>query len=73
MADSTPRDAFIEASVWHGSLDKAEAILASHPGIASSDIHIAAILGDDDGVRRFLALDPASAPRPRAVHWDGTR
>lgn len=53
-----PRAAFIEAAVWHGPLERAEAILAAHPELASSDIHIAAILGDDAAVRRFLALDP---------------
>ena len=53
-----PRAAFIEAAVWHGTLERAEAILAAHPELASSDIHIAAILGDDAAVRRFLALDP---------------
>ncbi len=66
-----PRSAFIEASVWHGSLDHAETILAAHPEVASSDIHTAAILGDDAAVRRFLALDPANATAqggPRG--WD---
>jgi ankyrin repeat protein len=69
-----PRDplpAFIEASVWHGSLDQAEAILAAHPEIASSDIHTAAILGDDAAVRRFLAVDAGNATAkggPRG--WD---
>jgi len=53
-----PRAAFIEAAIWHGTLERAEAILAAHPEIASSDIHIAAILGNDAAVRRFLALDP---------------
>jgi len=53
-----PRAAFIEAAVWHGTLERAEAILAAHPELASSDIHVAAILGDDAAVRRFLALDP---------------
>ena len=61
MADPAPRDAFIEASVWHGSLDRAEAILTAHPEIASSDIHTAAMLGDDVAVSRFLALDPGNA------------
>ena len=61
MADPSPRDAFIEASVWHGSLDRAAALLTSHPELASSDIHTAAILGDDVGVRRFLTLDPTQA------------
>jgi ankyrin repeat protein len=56
-----PRDAFLEACVWHGSLAAAEAILAAHPEIGSSDIHTAAILGDDTAVRRFLALDPGCA------------
>ena len=56
-----PRAAFIEASLWHGSLDRSEAILAAHPEIAGSDIHTAAILGDDAAVRRFLELDPSSA------------
>jgi len=51
---SDPRAAFIEAAVWHGTLERAEAILAAHPEIASSDIHSAAILGDDAAVRRFL-------------------
>ena len=71
MADPAPRDAFIEASVWHGSLDQAEAILASNPDIAGSDIHVAAILGDDQGVRRFLALDAASATaKSGPLGWD---
>src|SRR5213596_3444292 len=56
-----PRAAFIEAAVWHGTLERAEAILAAHPEIASSDIHSAAILGDDAAVRRFLELDPGNA------------
>lgn len=66
-----PRAAFIEAAVWHGSLEQAAAILAAHPEIASSDIHTAAILGDADAVRRFLARDPGSATAkggPRG--WD---
>jgi ankyrin repeat protein len=66
-----PRAAFIEACVWHGSLERAEAILAAHPQIASCDIYTAAILGDDAAVRRFLELDPGNATAkggPRG--WD---
>ncbi|MBZ5621659.1 MAG: ankyrin repeat domain-containing protein [Acidobacteriia bacterium] len=66
-----PRAAFIDASLWHGSLDRSQAILAVHPEIAGSDIHTAAILGDDAAVRRFLELDPANATAkggPRG--WD---
>jgi hypothetical protein len=65
------RSAFIDACVWHGPLEPAEAILAAHPEIASSDIHTAALLGDDAAVRRFIALDPGSATAkggPRG--WD---
>jgi ankyrin repeat protein len=54
------RTQFIEAALWHGSLERAEALLQAHPELASSDIHTAAILGDDASVRRFIALDPAS-------------
>ncbi len=70
-ATEDPRSAFIDACVWHGSLARAEAILAAHPEIAGSDIHIAALLGDDAAVSRFLALDPSSATAkggPRG--WD---
>src|SRR5258706_7076548 len=55
------RTAFIKEAIWHGNLERAEAILAAHPEVASCDIHTAAILGDDAAVRRFLAQDPANA------------
>lgn len=63
MADSLSteqRVEFIKVSTWHGTLERAEALLAAHPGLATGDIHIAAILGDEDGVRQRLADDPAS-------------
>ena len=66
-----PHSRFIAAALWHGSLDEAQSILAAHPEIASSDIHTAAILGDDDAVRRFLAEDPARATAKGGPHgWD---
>ena len=66
-----PLSQFIETSVWHGSLDQAQAILAAHPEIARRSIHAAAILGDDVTVRRFLALDPANATAEGGPHgWD---
>jgi ankyrin repeat protein len=66
-----PRAAFIEACVWHGSLEQAGAILAAHPEIASSDIHTAAILGDDAAVRRFLEIDPGNATaKGGPLNWD---
>ncbi|MGH7585519.1 MAG: ankyrin repeat domain-containing protein [Gemmatimonadales bacterium] len=54
------RAAFLEAGTWHGALDVAEAMLAEDPGLATRDIHTAAVTGDDAAVHRFLAHDPAS-------------
>jgi hypothetical protein len=57
--------------VWHGSLDRVEAILAEHPEIAAADIYTAALVGDDATLRRFLAEDPASATAAGGAHgWD---
>jgi ankyrin repeat protein len=61
MSLDNPVAAFIEAAIWHGTLEAAEAILAAHPKIARSSIHAAAILGDDATVRRFISLDPRNA------------
>jgi hypothetical protein len=70
MSDD-PRAAFIEATAWHGTLERAEAILVAHPDVASSDIHTAAILGDDAGVHRFLERDPANATtKSGPFDWD---
>jgi len=66
-AASVPRDS------WHasGTLELAEAILAAYPQVAKSDIHTAAILGDDAGVRRFLARDPRNATAKGGPYrWD---
>jgi len=54
------RTAFIEAALWHGALERAEALLAAHPALRSADLHTAAVLGDDAAVREFLRRDPAS-------------
>jgi ankyrin repeat protein len=69
-ARSNPVAAFIEAAIWHGTLEAAEAILAAHPEIAQSSIHVAAILGDDAAVRRFIAADPRNATKKEAP-YDG--
>jgi len=58
--DTDVRTTFIRAATWHGSLERAQALLSAHPEVASSDIHTAAILGDAPAVRRLLARDPAS-------------
>jgi len=47
--------------MWHGDLQRAEELLAEHPELRSSDIHTAAVLGDHEAERRFLAADPAAA------------
>lgn len=66
-----PRSAFIEAAVLHGPLDAAIAILSTHPDIAAGDVHVAAILGDDASVRRFLATDPQCVnARSAPLGWD---
>jgi len=54
------RTTFLRAALWHGTLEHANELLASHPELAGSDLHIAAVLGDDDAVRRFVMQDPAS-------------
>jgi ankyrin repeat protein len=56
-----PVAAFIEAATWLGPIDRAEKILASYPEIAQSSIHVAAILGNDATVRRFIAQDAGNA------------
>ncbi|MRG47329.1 ankryin [Chitinophaga sp. SYP-B3965] len=55
------RTAFIKAATWHGSLDEADQLLATHPELATSDIHTAAITGNVEAVNRFLKEDPANA------------
>ena len=72
-----PREAFIRAACvlreWHasGTLDDAEAILATYPSVASSDIYTAAILGDDAAVSRNLSRDPGNAmAKAGPYEWD---
>jgi len=62
--------AFIEAAIWHGTLEAAEAILAAYPEIAHSSIHVAAILGDDAAVRHLSAADPRNVTKKEAP-YDG--
>jgi ankyrin repeat protein len=64
------RVAFIEAALWHGTLERAEQLLAARPDLASRDLHTAAIVGDDALVRRLLAADP-SLVSSRSPPWGG--
>jgi ankyrin repeat protein len=77
-AVSDPVAAFIEAacvpreaSHTSGTLERAAAILAAHPEVAGNSIHTAAILGDAEAVRRFLALDERNATAKGGPYgWD---
>jgi ankyrin repeat protein len=54
-----------------GTLDRAAAILAMRPQVARASIHTAAALGDEEGVRAFLAADPAGATATGGPYgWD---
>ena len=74
-----PGNAFTEAACVpidgapHGSggLEKAEAILASHPQIARQDVYLAAILGDAAAVQRFVEENPRAATETGGLYdWD---
>lgn len=60
MTEET-RITFIKAATWHGGLDEAEELLASHPELAFTDIYTAAITGNAKAVHQFLLEDPANA------------
>jgi len=62
---------FLQAAIWHGSLDRASEMLAANPELATASIHTAAVVGDDAAVREFLSRDPASAGA-LAPPFDGT-
>jgi ankyrin repeat protein len=68
---SDPAAEFIKASVWHGRLNDADAILAANPGIRESNIHVAALLGDAEGVISFIAVDASNATsKGGPLGWD---
>jgi ankyrin repeat protein len=54
-----------------GTLEPAEAVRAAHPEVGEINIYTAAILGNDAGVRRFLAIDGGLATAKGGPHgWD---
>jgi ankyrin repeat protein len=63
MTEPDLRTHFLAEALWHGTLEKANAIIALHPELASSDIHVAAVLGEEQAVRKFLVDDPAAVRR----------
>jgi len=56
-------DAFLEAATDRRT-DRAERILALHPGIAHANLHAALVLGDFELVNALLDVDPALATTP---------
>lgn len=63
MTEPDLRTQFLAEALWHGTLEKANTILALHPELALSDIHVAAVLGEEQAVRKFLGDDPAAVRR----------
>ena len=54
-----------------GTLDEADALLASHPDVGTADIYTAAVRGDAEGVRARLAEDASRATAPGGPYeWD---
>jgi len=54
-----------------GTLEDAEALLASHPQVAAVNIYVAAVLGDSACVRRMLVADKGRATaRGGPYGWD---
>lgn len=54
-----------------GTLERADAMLAAFPAMAGNDIYAAAVLGDDQSVRRFLAANPRLAREKGGPYdWD---
>ena len=69
---------FIEAACvdlhgWHGggTLEQADAILTKHPGVAKENIYCAAVLGNENAMREWLARDNTLASAKGGLHgWD---
>ena len=66
-AACVPRD----AGHASGTLERADAILSSHPEISGANVHTAAIVGDAAAVCRFLAVDSQHATSKGGPYgWD---
>jgi len=61
----------LDAAHVSGGIERANEILARHPGLPERSIHVAAALGDDERVRGFIAADAASATEKGGPRdWD---
>jgi hypothetical protein len=67
-AHVTDIETFVDSAVWHGGLERANAMLVADPTLADRSIFTAAIVGDDASVRRFLAVDPSAARAVAGPH-----
>jgi ankyrin repeat protein len=56
----TDSDTFIAAAMWHGGLERADALLAADPALGRGSIFTAALLGDEEAVGGFLTGDPGA-------------
>lgn len=66
-AACVPRD----AGHASGTIERAEAIRAAHPDLATRNIHAAAILGEDTSVNQLLGEDPGRATAKGGPYgWD---
>jgi len=64
----TDVETFIDSAMWHGGLERANAMLAADATLAARSIFTAAVLGDDESVRQFLAADPGAATSVGGPH-----
>lgn len=71
--DEFVRAACVPRSGSHaeGTLDRADALLASSPDLTRASIITAAVVGDEPAVRRFIAAGPATATATAGPYgWD---
>jgi hypothetical protein len=78
MPDSNVVDAFIRAATVpitggyeSGTLDEADALRSAHPDVTRATVHAAAVVGDAERIRSFLATDVGNAIRKGGPYdWD---
>ncbi len=56
-------EAFLQAAVWGGNIEKARDMLALRPAMASADLYCACVAGEVDTVERLLRAEPQLAVR----------
>jgi len=72
--DEPPPDRFLRLACLTSGNDEgsdraaAAQLLSTYPELSGASVHLAAACADVDGVRRFLAADPAAATAPGGPH-----